>query len=276
MSGINTNVASNLVQRNLASSQGAVSASMQRLSSGLRVNSSKDDAAGLAISERMTSQIRGQNVAARNANDAMSMAQTADGALSSVTENLQRMRELATQSANATNTDSDRENLNTEYQALGAEIGRVLDGTDFNGIKMLGNDAGDQDFQVGSGVTTNDTITVTTTDLTADSTITDVTGGDITNVAGATQAMTDIDAALETVSTERANMGSAQNRLDSVISNLGVSTQNATSSRGRILDTDYGAETANLARTQVLQQAGTAMLAQANALPNGVLSLLRG
>jgi flagellin len=273
---INTNVASLNAQRNLSSSQSSLAMSMQRLSSGLRVNSAKDDAAGLAIAERMNAQVKGMNVAIRNANDAISLSQVAEGALGKVGDALQRMRELSVQSANATNSASDRTNLDAEFQQLGQEIGRVLGGTKFNGQAILGADAGAKAFQVGAGTTANDQITITTTDLTADTTVTAVTGGDITSAANATTAINNIDTAINTIASQRATFGAAQNRFDSVISNLQVSSENQAAARGRIVDADFASETANLSRAQVLQQAGTAMVAQANALPNGVLQLLRG
>jgi flagellin len=272
---INTNIASLNAQRNLSTSQGALATSIQRLSSGLRVNSAKDDAAGLAIASRMESQIRGQTVAQRNANDAISFSQTAEGALGKVTDSLQRMRELAVQSANATNSADDRTNLNSEYQALATEITRVLTSTQFNGTKMLGADAGAKVFQVGAGTTAEDTISVTTTDLTGDTTITAVTGGSVTSVANSTTAMNDIDTALTTINTERSKMGATQNRFQNVVENLQTSTENLQASRSRIIDADYASETATLARNQILQQAGMAMLAQANQLPNNVMTLLR-
>jgi flagellin len=273
---INTNTTSLTAQRNLSMSQSSLATSMQRLSSGLRVNSAKDDAAGLAIAERMQAQVKGMNVAIRNSNDAISLSQTAEGALGKVSDALQRMRELAVQSANATNSTSDRANLDAEYQQLGEEIGRVLGGTKFNGQAILGADAGAKDFQVGAGTTANDKITITTTDMTGNADITAVTGGDITDAANAGTAIDDIDAAIDTVVAERAKFGAAQNRFESVISNLQVSAENQAAARGRIVDADFATETANLSRSQVLQQAGTAMVAQANALPNGVLQLLRG
>jgi flagellin len=273
---INTNFASLNAQRNLNMSQSALSTSLQRLSSGLRVNSAKDDAAGLAIAERMNAQVKGMNVAIRNANDAISMSQTAEGALGKVGDMLQRMRELAVQSANATNSASDRTNLDTEFQELGLEIARVAGGTKFNGLAIIGANAGALSFQVGAGTTADDTITVTTSNMVTDATITAVTGGDVTSAANATTAINNIDAAIDTVTTQRATYGAVQNRFDSVISNLQISVENQAASRSRIMDADFAAETANLSRNQILQQAGTAMLAQANALPNGVLALLRG
>jgi len=278
---INTNIASINAQRNLIGSQSSLATSMQRLSSGLRVNSAKDDAAGLAIAERMNSQVRGMNVAVRNANDGISMAQTADGALAQVSNSLQRMRELAVQSRNATNSSSDKDSLNKEFGQLQQEITRVLGGTTFNGKHILGADATALDFQVGANTTTDDRITVSTSDMTSDSTITDVTstvgasigaaatGGDIDTV------IDNIDLAINKINDTRATFGATQSRFDSVISNLQSGVENQSAARSRIMDADFASETANMSRSQVLQQAGTAMIAQANQLPQQVLSLLR-
>ncbi|MFK7962768.1 MAG: flagellin [Burkholderiaceae bacterium] len=272
---INTNVMSLNAQRNLNMSNNVMATSIQRLSTGLRVNSAKDDAAGLAIAERMSSQIRGMNVAIRNASDGISLAQTAEGALGKVSEMGQRMRELAVQSANVTNGTTDRAALDLEYQQLAEEITRTLAGTEFNDLAITGADAGALDFQIGAGTTANDTITVTTQDLTAEATITAVTGGDITDVANSQTAMDNIDEMLTTVNTERATYGAVQNRFEAVISTLQIGAENQAAARGRIMDADFATETANLTRAQVLQQAGTAVLSQANAAPQNVLSLLR-
>jgi len=188
---------------------------------------------------------------------------------------LQRMRELAVQSANATNSDGDRLNLDAEYQALNDEVTRVLTGTKFNGSAVL-DTAGTLDFQVGANNSATDQISVTTTQLTAGTGVSAVTGGSITTAAASLTAMDDIDDALTEISTARASFGATQNRFEAVISNLQVNAENQAASRGRIVDADFAAETANLSRTQVLQQAGMAMVAQANAMPNGVMQLLRG
>jgi flagellin len=270
---INTNLVSLNAQRNLSMSQASLATSMQRLSSGLRVNSAKDDAAGLAIAERMNAQVRGMNVAARNANDGISLAQTAEGALGKLSEMMQRMRELAVQSANATNGVGDRTNLDAEYQQLSAEITRTIGSSRFNGIAILAGGAGAQDFQVGAN--SGETVTVTTADMSGDATITAVTGGSLTTVAASTQALTDIDAALNTVNGERALYGAVQNRFEAVIATLQVSSENQAAARSRIMDADFAAETAALSRAQILQQAGNAMVAQANQLPQQVLSLLQ-
>jgi flagellin len=270
---INTNLVSLNAQINQSTSQSSLATSMQRLSSGLRVNSAKDDAAGLAIADRMNTQVRGMSVAIRNANDAISLAQTADGALGQVTNMLQRMRELAVQSANATNSAADRTSLDAEYQQLGQEIGRTLSSTQFNGIAILAGGAGAQTFQVGAN--NGDTVAVTTTNMSTNATITAVTGGSVTSVANANTAMTNVDAALSAVDSERALYGAAQNRFENVVSTLQVSSENQTAARSRIMDADFAAETANLSRAQILQQAGTAMIAQANQLPQQVLTLLK-
>lgn len=273
---INTNIASLNAQRNLSASQSSLTTSLQRLSSGLRVNSAKDDAAGLAIAERMNAQVKGMNVAIRNANDAISLSQTAEGALGKVGDALQRMRELSVQSANASNGASDRANLQTEYAQLGAEVTRVLTGTKFNGTNLL-NTAATLTFQVGANNVATDQIAIATTDLTAGAGITAAVGANIsTSQATAQAAIDSLDTAIGEITTARATFGAAQNRFDSVISNLQVAAENQAAARSRITDTDFAAETANMTRGQILQQAGTAMLAQANALPNTVLTLLRG
>jgi len=374
---INTNVSSLNAQRNLNSSSMDLATSLQRLSSGLRINSAKDDAAGLAISERMTTQIRGMNVAMRNANDGVSLAQTAEGSLDSVSSSLQRIRELAVQSANATNSASDRAALNAEAQQLKSEIDRVATQTNFNGVKLLDGSFTNQTFQVGanSGETisvnsivnaqssalgtttsasvtgsaataftavtagdltingvsvggiaadtsaveragslrdainsvadqtgvyaTNDTsttisltstsavvvafagtsATAATTGLAAGTTATATTTGfstlNLSTVAGANTAIDSMDAALEAVNTARADLGAVQTRFESVVSNLAINSENTSAARGRIRDADFAAETASLSRNQILQQAGTAMLAQANQTSQNVLSLLR-
>ncbi len=271
---INTNLMSLNAQRNLSATQGSLATAMQRLSSGLRVNSAKDDAAGLAIAERMNAQVRGMNVAIRNANDAISLAQTAEGALGKVGDALQRMRELAVQAANASNSGEDRTNLDAEYQQLAAEVTRVLTGTTFNGVNLLSTDE-TLTFQVGANNVATDQIDVETTDLTAGSGLSAAVGGDITDAANALTAMDDLDAAIDEITAARATFGAVQNRFEAVIANLQVGAENQAASRGRIMDADFAAETAALSRAQILQQAGTAMVAQANQMPQGVLSLLR-
>ena len=274
---INTNVLSLNAQRNLNGSQSAMQLAVQRLSSGLRVNSSKDDAAGLAIAERMSAQVRGMNVAIRNANDAISMAQVADGALGQLADIAQRMRELAVQSANATNTSDDRDNLNTEFEELAKELTRTTEGAKFNGKAVLANDSA-LDFQVGASNVTTDKISVTGVNLAADSALTDVASGlAISGADGASalDAMDKIDALLTKIATERATFGAVQNRFSSVISTLQVGVENQSAARSRIMDADFASETAALTRAQVLQQAGQSMLAQANSSTSSVLSLLQ-
>ncbi len=384
MSGINTNVASLNAQRNLMTSQMSLQTSIQRLSSGLRVNSAKDDAAGLSIADRMNTQIRGLSVAARNASDGISLSQTAEGALGKVGDMLQRMRELAVQSSNATNTQSDRNSLDDEVTQLKAEINRVATQTSFNGVKLLDGSFSGANFQVGAnaaetinvasitnaqtavlggtvniattsaaasgisgfataiaagGVVVNgvdigvvsaagsaleragqlvnavnlvsgqtnvgasyDSATgqitlrsstggITTTGTTNSATVAGFTNATGTVAAVATTgisalnvqsysnsqlALTQIDAALSQVNTARGNLGAIQGRFENAIDSISVTAENVTTARGRIIDADFAKESANLARAQVLQQAGTAMVAQANALPNGVMQLLRG
>ena len=276
---INTNIMSLNAQRNLSATQSALATSVQRLSTGLRVNSAKDDAAGLAIAERMNTQVRGMNVAIRNANDAISLSQTAEGSLSKINDMGQRMRELAVQSANATNSDSDRQNLDAEYQALAEEIKRNLAGASFNGTKLFATAAA-LTFQVGANAATTDQITITTENLVGDNKITAVIGSNtkpdgIATAATASAALGKLDEMLSMVNSKRAEFGATQNRFEAVIQTLQVSAENQTAARSRIMDADFASETASLTRSQVLQQAGTAMLSQANSLPNNVLSLLR-
>ncbi|MEI8303397.1 MAG: flagellin [Burkholderiales bacterium] len=307
MTIINTNVLSLNAQRNLASNSTNLATSINRLSTGMRVNSAKDDAAGLAISERMSAQARGMEIARRNANDAVSLAQTAEGALGSMNGMLQRMRELAVQSTNATNSSTDRTALQNEFNQLQTEITRTANTTRFNGNLIL-TQTTSFDFQIGSNATTNDQISVSavnvlnssttaSTDVGALARVTNSSSIDISTVGtrgsaastatnfatysastmgtGALGAVEVLDFALAQVNSARSTFGAVQNRFDAVISNLNISIENQAAARSRIVDTDYARETATLARAQVLQQAGIAMLSQANAAPNQVLSLLR-
>ena len=264
---INTNVMSLTAQRNLNQSQGALSTSMQRISSGLRVNSARDDAAGLAIAERMNAQVRGMNVATRNANDGISLAQTAEGGLNEVSNMLQRMRELAVQSANGTNSAADRDNLDAEYQALDAEITRIGAVTQFNGVDILNAGAGTFTFQVGANAA--ETLDVVTTAVVA-------VGGSVDGADGtaATAAITAIDTAIDAITSSRASYGAVQSRFESAINNLQIGMENQAAARGRIMDADFAVETAAMTRSQILQQAGNAMVAQANSAPQSVLQLL--
>ena len=303
---INTNLTSLNAQRNLSTSQNNLAVSIQRLSSGMRVNSAKDDAAGLAIAERMNAQAKGMTVAMRNANDAISLAQTAEGALGKISDLLQRMRELAVQSANATNNSADRSALQNEFSQLQSEIDRTAQTTRFNGNSIL-TQTTTFDFQIGSNATANDQISVSAINIMNTSTVSSSDTGAVARSAnaainistvgsrgsaagsadfalysaatmgsGALGAVEVIDFALQQVNVARSTFGAAQNRFDAVISNLNVALENQAAARSRIVDADYAQETARLARAQVLQQAGVAMLSQANQLPQQVLQLLRG
>jgi flagellin len=282
---INTNLISLNAQRNMSTSQSSLSTSMQRLSSGLRVNSAKDDAAGLSIADRMNTQIRGMQAAMRNANDGISMSQVAEGALGSITNMLQRMRELAVQAANGTNSVGDRSSLDAEYMQLATEASRTLSGTLFNGQSILQTTTVSS-FQIGANTSsTLDRITIAAFDWTTVAAITTAFGANLTTppttgLAGtdgsfAIAAITALDAAINTINSQRATFGAVQNRFDNIISNLMVGNENQTAARSRIMDADYAMETASLSRAQILQQAGNAMVAQANQLPQQVLSLLR-
>lgn len=284
MLGVNTNVASLAVQTNLNKASDALTTSMTRLSSGLKINSAKDDAAGLQIATKETSQIRGQTVAIKNANDGISMAQTAEGALQESTNILQRMRELAVQSANDSNSESDRVALGAEFDAMSAELTRISSSTNLNGKNLLDGTAGTMNLQVGSDTGTSNRITLTldkkfdAAELGVASTAISITGsGGTTGTASDTinAAIAAIDSALGTINSTRADLGASQNRLTSTISNLQNVNQNATAALGRVQDTDFAAETANLTKQQTLQQASTAVLAQANQLPSAVLKLLQ-
>jgi flagellin len=278
-STIYSNIPSMNAQRYLSNSQDLMSTTMQRLSSGLRVNSAKDDTAGLSIATRMNAQIRGMNVAIRNANDGISLAQTAEGSLGKSGDLLQRMRELAVQATNGSNSSDDKSSLNSEYRELAAEVQRVFEATTFNGIKMLADNAGTLSFQVGANTAEENQVSVTTRDMTTDTTITAVTGSTAVltgDAASIRTVITNLDTAINTVSTQRSVLGAAQTRFDNAISYLQISNENTSASRSRIMDADYAQETANLSRAQILTQAGNAMVAQANQQPQSVLSLLRG
>ncbi|HEX8586386.1 flagellin domain-containing protein [Pseudomonas sp.] len=280
--GVNTNVASLAVQKNLAKASDALSTSMTRLSSGLKINSAKDDAAGLQIATRETSQIRGQTVAIKNANDGISIAQTAEGALQESTNILQRMRELAVQSRNDTNGTADRGALDSEYAQMSDELTRIAGSTNLNGKNLLDGSASTVTLQVGSNTGTSNHIDLvltgsfTASALGVGSGTSSISGTDNatahTNVDAAISA---IDAALATINSTRSSLGAAQNRLTSTISNLQNVNENATAALGRVQDTDFAAETANLTKQQTLQQASTSVLAQANQLPSAVLKLLQ-
>ncbi|TVT85641.1 flagellin domain-containing protein [Pseudomonas sp. H3(2019)] len=280
--GVNTNVASLSVQKNLNNAANALQTSMTRLSSGLKINSAKDDAAGLQIATRMSSQIRGQTVAIKNANDGISMAQTAEGALQETTNILQRMRELAVQARNGTNGTADQTATNAEFTQMSDELTRISQSTNLNGKNLLDGSAGSMTLQVGSNTGTANQITLTLSSkfdavsLSVGSGTTVLTGATsataATNIDG---AITAIDAAIASVGAVRANLGASQNRLTSTISNLQNVNENATAALGRVQDTDFAAETAQLTKQQTLQQASTSVLAQANQLPSAVLKLLQ-
>jgi flagellin len=278
---INTNVGSLNSQRFLNKTNDSLSTSMERLSSGLRINSAKDDAAGLAISDKMTSQIRGMTVAARNANDGISMAQTAESGMGAITDTLQRMRDLAVQAANrAAVSGADRDKLQTEFKQLGQEIKRIIQNTEFNGKKILNGSLKGANFQVGANTTTDNQVSVTVSDLTVVKSLSALfgTGYSIASAAGSAKvrsAIAAIDGAIKKIDTFRSTLGAIQNRFTTTIANLQSSIENQSAARSRILDTDFATETSNLSKTQILQQAGTAMLAQANQSGQSVLSLLR-
>jgi len=270
---VQTNVASLNGQRNLSSSTNALSTSMQRLSSGMRINSAKDDAAGLQISNRLTSQINGLGVAQRNAQDGISMAQTAEGALGESTAILQRMRDLAVQSANGSNSDEDRLSLNKEVTALQTELTRIAEKTSFGDRSLLqGSFGGGVEFQVGAKA--NETITVTIGSMGASAIGVSAGAVGVSTAASAQNAIDKIDTAIATIDSQRADLGAIQNRFEHTISNLANVQENVSASRSRIRDTDFATETAAMTRNQILQQAGTSILAQANQLPQSALSLL--
>jgi flagellin len=280
MSVINTNVQSLVAQNALAVNNRSLSNAMQQLSTGRRINSAGDDAAGLAISNKMTAQIRGLNQAVRNANDGISLLQTAEGATQEVTNMLQRMRELAVQAANDTYSDTDRSALQAEYDELSSEITRISDNTKWNDMEVFDTTAsgaigtsGVVTFQVGIGGTTGSTISATFEAI--DAGTLSVSGLSLTSQSSAQSALDTLDTAIATVDTFRASLGAKINRLGYAADNLASISENTAASRSRILDTDYAAATTDLARTQIIQQAATAMLAQANQQPQTVLTLLK-
>ena len=270
---INTNISSIAAQNSLHSSSLNEQRAMERLSSGLRINNAKDDAAGLAISTRMTATIRGMAAAIRNANDGISVTQTAEGSMAAIQDSLQRIRELAVQSANDTNGGADHTSLHSEATALVGEISRVVSVTKFNGVSLIDGTYTSQKIQVGSDSTTNDYISVTINNLAASAL--SITGVALTSTGSSYTALSILDSAINTVSSARASMGTYQNQLNAAITNLHNTSMNLQASRSRILDTDYAAETTNLAKAQIIQQAATAMLAQANQSSQTVLALLK-
>jgi flagellin len=274
---INTNIASLNAQRNLSTSQGTLETSLRRLSSGLRVNSAKDDAAGLFSIQKMTADIRGLNQAVRNAQDGISLGQTGEGAMDQIQAAQQRIREIAVQSSNA--TVEDRTGLQAEADQLTQEISRIVSTTQFNGKQLLDGTGGTLVFQIGQDGIASNQISVTGLDLTGlnsySATLTATGTVDVSSASAASAAIADLDADIDSVSSSRATFGAIQNRFESVVVNLTTYSENLSAARGRIQDADFAAETTNLTRAQILQQAGVAILAQANTLPQTALSLLR-
>ncbi len=274
MSVINTNT--NALRASNASTQAnkMLGTAMERLSTGKRINSAKDDAAGLAISSSMTSQIRGMSQGIRNANDGISMAQTAEGALGEVTNMMQRIRELAVQATSGTYDAGDKTNLQAEVTQLTSQITSVLANSEFNGVKLFDGSAGTAGVvSIQAGANASDTISLTFSNLAADTAITDVTAVDLTTATNAVLAT--IDTGIDKVSTTRATLGAGQSRLESAVNTLSSNVTNLSDARSRIEDADYSAETTALAKAQILSQASTAMLSQANQSQQNVLSLLR-
>jgi flagellin len=270
---VRTNVSSLVAQGNLAKTSGELQKSISRLSSGLRVQSAADDAAGLAISEDFKASIRSLNQAKRNANDGVSLIQTADGSLKEVSGLLTRMRELAVQSRNGTNNTTQRGYLNDEFDQLRSEIDRIANTTEFNGLSLLdGDQASGLAFQVGMGTSSDDRLTISIADSGASSL--GLTASTISSTSGADTAIAALDDAIEDISTRRATLGAMQNRLSTTMSNLETYATNLSAANSRIVDVDVAEETANLTKNQILMQAGTAMLAQANQAPQSALSLL--
>ncbi|KJV29250.1 flagellin [Aquitalea magnusonii] len=276
---VNTNIASLTAQNNLSNSSSSLNLSLQRLSSGLRVNSAKDDAAGLAISQTLTAAIRGNNQAIRNANDGTSVGQTAEGALGQIGNNLQRIREIATQSANGSVSDTNRSQLQKEVDQLTQEISRIVQTTQFNGTKLLSG-GNTLTFQVGSSGSTDNTVSVSASDLTTqlssyNSSLTNSATINVLTQTGAQAQLSALDADIGTVSNIRSTFGAVQNRFDAVVANLQNYVTNLTAANSRIVDVDFASETANLTKNQILQQAGTSILKQANSLSQSALTLLQ-
>jgi len=272
---INTNVMSLNAQRNAATNDNSLATSLQRLSSGLRVNSAKDDAAGLAIASRMDAQARGMNVAVRNSNDGISLVQTAESGMAVIGDMLQRMRELAVQAANGTNTSSDLSALDSEYSELWSEINRTMSSVQFNGTSLLDATA-NFEFQIGAN--SGQSVSISSADMSITAGITAMASEsalDTTDTSANATHIDSIDTAISSINSSRATLGAIQNRFNYTVSYLQAASENQQAARGRIMDADFAQETANLSRAQILQQAGTAMVAQANQLPQGVLALLR-
>ena len=279
MTVINTNVSALYAQAAITSNARSLSTAMQELSTGKRINSASDDAAGIAIASKLTSQIKGLNQAVRNANDGISLLQTAEGATNEITNMLQRMRELTVQSGNDTNSTTDRTALATEYDQLAGEIDRISSTTKWNGMNVLnaGTNSGTFSFQVGSDGGSADQISVSIGTFVTSGTVVTVKAGDLSSATASSAAtlLTTLDTSIANVNTERSNMGASINRLQYTVDNLTNISTNASASRSRIEDVDYGQATTQLARSQIIQQAATAMLAPANQQPQAVLSLLK-
>ncbi len=282
MTVIGTNVAAMRAQAASTSAATALSTSMERLSSGKRINSAKDDAAGLAIATKMTAQIRGLNAAARNANDGVSLAQTAEGALGQISNIVQRIRELAVQSTNGTVTSTDRAGLDNESRALIDQIDTIATTTNFNGVALLDGTAASISIQ--TGINATDTVNVGLSDsrsgtLNIGKATTQGTAGtsqiDLASAANASASLATLDTALNTIAATRASLGASQNRLQVTVDNIASTVTNLTEARSRIEDVDFSAETTNLAKAQILSQASTAMIAQANQAQQGVLKLIQ-
>lgn len=278
---VNTNIASLNAQRNLNNSSNALQVSLQRLSSGLRVNSAKDDAAGLAISQTLTAAIRGNNQAIKNANDGTSVGQTAEGALGQIANNLQRIREIAVQAANGSVSNTNRSQLQSEVDQLTQEISRIVQTTQFNGTSLLSGGAV-LTFQVGSSGATNNQVSISSTDLTSggvlnsyNSSLTNTGTVSVTTQGAASGALSSLDADIAQISNIRSTFGAVQNRFDAVVANLQNYVENLTAANSRIVDVDFAAETATLTKNQILQQAGTSILKTANSLPQSALTLLQ-
>lgn len=279
MSVINTNMTSLIGQQNLMKSQSALQTSMERLSSGLRINSAKDDAAGQAIANKMTAQIRGLTQAQRNANDGISLAQTAEGNLNQINDNLQRIRELAVQASNGTNSAQDIESLQAEVDQRLAEIDRIVEQAEFNGIQLFD---GGEDFVLQVGANDGQVISIDADSLSSAGFVFadgfDLSKLNAVDVDGdptpEATSLAQLDAALESVDEARSSLGAVQNRLESAIDNIATTVTNLSAARSRIEDADYAVEVSNMTRAQILQQAGTSVLAQANQVPQSVLSLL--
>ncbi|HBB4749058.1 flagellin FliC [Enterobacter cloacae] len=278
MAVINTNLLSLTTQNNLNKSQSSLGTAIERLSSGLRINSAKDDAAGQAIANRMTSQVKGMTQAARNANDGISLVQTAEGNLNEINTNLQRIRELSVQAATDTNGSSDLTSINTEIKQRLAEIDRIAGAANFNGKKLLdGSVSTALKIQVGAGTSSNDTISIDSNALinATSGTLSASLSTAISDNASAQAVISAADAAIAKIDTARSNMGAIQNRFESTINNLNNSINNLSAAQSRIQDADYATEVSNMSRAQILQQAGTSVLSQANQVPQAMLSLLR-